>query len=647
MSDDGREPIELRTIDADRRPAARSLAARGPSRASSEKRSGVRFRVVPIDPSGHLFEVVCDIAKPARDGQRCALPAWIPGSYMIREFARNIVSIAAECRGEAVALVKCDKHSWQAAPCDGPLRLRYRVYAWDASVRAAHLDETHGFFNGTSIFLRIEGQGDAPIDVDLTAPDGRAYRDWQVATTLPEHGARRHGFGTYRADDYDALIDHPVEMGRFRLERFVAAGVPHEIAYTGTVPRFDAARVSADLATLCAAQIRFFAEPRRARGDATGGAPFDRYLFLTAVGADGYGGLEHRASTALICSRDALPVVTDERPAERSSGYLTFLGLASHEYFHSWNVKRIKPAAFAPYDLAQENYTSLLWIFEGFTSYYDDLFLVRTELASEQQYFAMLAKTIDDVRGGDGRRMQSVAESSFDAWIKYYRQDENAGNAIVSYYKKGSLIALCLDLTVRRKTRGKASLDDVMRLMWRRFGRDFYDGGRSGLPEDGFPALVLEATGVDVSDEVERWAYGTDDLPIAALLAPFGVRLAFEARAASASLGAKVTVGGGEARLAAVTAGGAAHAAGLSAGDVLVAIDGLRTTPGRIDPLLARYRPGDVVDVTAFRGDLLQTRSLTFEAAPGTAMLETAARSTPTASKLRRGWLAGTPPAGR
>ena len=412
--------------------------------------AGVRYRIAPIDPKAHLFEVVCDIAAPDAGGQRFSLPAWIPGSYMIREFARNIVSLVGECRDGPVVLTKRDKHTWDAAPCDGPLRLRYRVYAWDWSVRAAHLDETHGFFNGTSVFVQVAGREDDAHDVEIAAPAGRGYRDWRVATTLPEAGATRHGFGAYRAANYDALIDHPVEMGAFRLERFDAAGVPHEIAYSGVVPNLDAARIDADLAVLCAAQIRFFAEPGKAK---RGGAPFDRYLFLTAVAGEGYGGLEHRSSTALLCSRDALPAVGD--PPERSSAYLTFLGLVSHEYFHSWNVKRMKPAAFAPYDLARENYTSLLWIFEGFTSYYDDLFLVRTGLATEEQYLGMLAKTIDDVAAGAGRTTQSVAESSFDAWIKYYRQDENTPNAVVSYYKKGSLVALCLDLLIRRESRGR------------------------------------------------------------------------------------------------------------------------------------------------------------------------------------------------
>ncbi len=602
--------------------------------------AGVRYRIVPIDPKAHLFEVTCDVAAPEPGGQRLSLPAWIPGSYMIREFARNVVSIAASSGGDDVPLTKHDKHTWQAAPCDGPLRVTYRVYAWDWSVRAAHLDETHGFFNGTSVFLCAAGHEHEPHDVDLVAPAGRATRGWRVATTLPELDAPRHGFGRYRAPDYDALIDHPVEMGTFRLERFDAAGVPHEIAYSGVVPKLDAARVNADLAVLCAAQIRFFG------GDRAGAAPFDRYLFLTAVTTDGYGGLEHRASTALLCSRDALPALTDgtgddaaDDAAERSGGYLTFLGLVSHEYFHAWNVKRIKPAAFAPYDLARENYTSLLWIFEGFTSYYDDLFLVRTRLATREQYFGLVAKTIDDVLAGPGRRTQSVADSSFDAWVKYYRQDENAANAVVSYYKKGSLVALCLDLLIRRATRGRRSLDDAMRLMWTRYGRDFYPDGRGGLGEDAFPALVAEATGVDVTEPVARWAYGTDELPIAALLEPFAIESSSEPSGTTPSLGARVAVAGAETRVAAATLDGAAHAAGLSAGDVLVAIDGLRVAPGRLPAMLARYRAGDAVDVTVFRADVLTTRRVTLDAPSATTTIRETPKAGAAARALRDGWL--------
>ena len=597
---------------------------------------GVRYRIVAIDPKAHLFEVVCDVSEPDPAGQRLSLPAWIPGSYMIREFARNIVSIVAECDDRPVALTKIDKHTWDAAPCRGPLRVRYRVYAWDWSVRAAHLDETHGFFNGTSVFLRVAGHDHGVHEVDIVAPRGRPYRDWRVATTLPEHGATLHGFGTYRAADYDALIDHPVEMGTFRLETFDAGGVRHEIAWSGVVPNLDADRINDDLAVLCAAQIRFFRTGSKDREK----APFDRYLFLTAVAGEGYGGLEHRSSTALLCSRDALPVAGD-RASERSAGYLTFLGLVSHEYFHSWNVKRIKPAAFAPYHLDREAYTSLLWIFEGFTSYYDDLFLVRTGIASEKQYLAMLAKTIDDVRAGEGRRTQSVAESSFDAWVKYYRQDENTPNAVVSYYKKGSLVGLCLDLHLRIETRGKASLDDVMRSMWRRYGRDFYAGEGRGVGEEEFPALVLEATGVDVGAQVARWAQGTEELPLAGLLSAFALTAKDEAKERIPQLGARLSIIGNETRLAGVALGGPAHEAGLSAGDVLVAIDGLRVAPGRLSTLLGRYRVGDDVDITLFRSDVMTTKRLTLAEAARSTIIAPNEKAPKRARALREGWLAG------
>lgn len=607
------------------------MTSRAPGSASRIAVAPVRYRVVPVDPKGHYFEVVCEVREPDPAGQSLSLPAWIPGSYLIREFARNIVAIDAACGRRELALSKLDKHTWRAEPCSGALTVRYRVYAWDASVRAAHLDESHAFFNGTSMFLRVAGREGGPHDVELVAPHGKACRDWRVATSLPALGANPRGFGSYRADDYDALIDHPVEMGRFRLERFDAAGVPHEIAFTGHIPNLDAQRIKDDLAKLCAAQIRFFAAKKER-------APFDRYLFLVSVRGEGHGGLEHRASTALLTSRDALPV---EGQPERTAGYRGFLGLASHEYFHSWNVKRIKPAAFAPYDLQRENYTSLLWIFEGFTSYYDDLFLVRAGLVNQKQYLETIAKVIDDVMAGNGRKLQSVAESSFDAWVKFYRQDENAPNAIVSYYKKGALVALCLDLHIRLASRGKASLDDVMRLMWRRYGRDFFSSGRQGIGEDEFPALVEQATGIDVRQEVTRWAGGTDELPLADAFAALGFALRFEPRQEGPSLGARINAAGNECRITHVDDAGAAHGAGLAAGDVLVAFDDLRTMPGRIEPLLSRYRAGDDVVIAFFRDDVLQQRTLRLEAAPTRAVIDDARKASKGATTMRQAWLTG------
>ncbi len=562
----------------------------------------VQYTIVPIDLAGHLFNVTVTVANPAPDGQEFALPAWIPGSYMIREFARNIVRIRAEANGAAVSLTKLDKHAWRAAPTAGPLTVHYEVYAWDLSVRAAHLDQTHGFFNGTSVFLRVLGQENTPHQVDIQRPQDPAARTWRVATSLPEQGAKRYGFGTYVATDYDELIDHPVELGDFALATFTAHGIPHDIVISGRVPNLDMARLQADLKKICETQIAFF-EPLTKR------APMQRYVFLTLAVGDGYGGLEHRASTALICARADLPSTSAPAGKEPGEGYLKFLGLCSHEYFHTWNVKRIKPAAFAPYDLQTENYTPLLWLFEGFTSYYDDLMLVRAGIIGEATYLKMLGKAVGGVLRGSGRTKQSIADSSFDAWSKYYRQDENAPNAIISYYSKGSLVALAFDLTVRAKTGGAKSLDDVMLALWQRYGSDFYEGGARGVTEQEVEALFDEVTGLKLKPIFEKYIRGLDDVPVAKLYAPFGVKLADERKSAKPSFDAGIGRDGAHTKLTQVHENGAAHKAGLSAGDVLVALDGLRVsgTPSNLDALLCRYRVGDTVQVHAFRRDELMT----------------------------------------
>jgi len=559
----------------------------------------ISYTIAAKDPATHMFQVSMTIEAPALEGQVLVLPAWIPGSYMIREFSRNIVQIRAEAGGQPVELAKLDKHSWQAAPCKGKLTVHYEVYAWDLSVRAAHLDQTHGFFNGTSVFLRAVGQEGEPHVVDIQRPGHEAAAKWRVATALKELKAKRYGFGTYIARDYDELIDSPVEMGTFEMASFKALGVQHDVVFTGRVPNLDIARVCADLKQICETQIAFF-EPRSKK------APMDRYVFMTMVVGDGYGGLEHRASTALFCSRADLPTVA-QRGKEPSEGYMKFLGLCSHEYFHTWNVKRIKPAVFAPYDYQVENYTSLLWLFEGFTSYYDDLMLVRAGLLSEEGYFKMLGKTVGAVLRGSGRTKQSVANSSFDAWGKYYRQDENSPNAIVSYYAKGSLIGLGLDLTIRAKTNGKRSLDDIMRALWQKFGRDFYNGKPRGVTPEEVEALFDSVAGFKLKTFFDKYIRGTDDVPLAKLLPQFGVGYKDERKASKPSLDVNLGREGADCKLSAVHDGGAAQKAGLSANDLLVAIDGLRVSgnPSNVDGLLSRYKVGETVQVHAFRRDEL------------------------------------------
>jgi predicted metalloprotease with PDZ domain len=589
----------------------------------------VRYRIAPLDPHAHLYEVAVTVEAPDPAGQRFALPTWIPGSYLIREFARHFVSIGATCAGGPVALHKTAKNEWQAAPCSGALTVVARVYAFDLSVRTAYLDGTRGYFNGPAVFLCPAGREHAPCEVEIVEPDGAAYADWRVATTLPPLDAKPYGFGRYCAGSYDELIDHPVETSAFALATFTAGGVPHDIAISGR-HRADLERLARDLSRVCQWQIDLF-----------GGAPFDRYLFQVAAVGDGYGGLEHRASTSLLCRRDELPHSSN---AGIDDDYLTFLGLASHEYFHAWNVKRIKPAAFTPYDLSRENYTRQLWAFEGFTSYYDDLALVRCGLIDAGRYLEVLGRTVTTVLRGPGRSVQSVADSSFDAWIKYYRRDENTPNAVVSYYAKGTLVGCALDLTLREG--GRASLDDLMRALWERYGRSGI-----GVPEDGIARLASELAGRDLSSFFARYVEGTDDLPLAELLAHFGV--VYQTRPAHGendrggrsgngnaprcALG--IRLGAGQ-TLATVLRGGPAARAGLSAHDTLVAIDGLKATPERISTVLAQHVPGDAVEVHAFRRDEFMRFTVTLDAPPAdTCFLALDGAAPADAAARRQSWL--------
>ncbi len=568
------------------------------------KSESILYALVPHDLAGHRLRISLTITNPDPQGQVLSLPAWIPGSYLIRDFARQVETISARSQEAEVEIQKIGNHSWRCAPCAGPLVVEYVVYAWDLSVRSAHVDETHAFFNGTSVFLAVHGQEDVPCHLLLEAPEGVA--GWTVHTSLPEakshpQCAPRNGFGMYLAPNYDALVDHPVEMGTPHTISFEACGARHEMVFTGVIPNIDLERIAEDVRRICEAQIEFFEPVTRA-------APFldssDRYVFMTMVTGDGYGGLEHRASTALMCSRGDLPSRASPQGGE---GYENFLGLVSHEYFHTWNVKRIKPAAFAPYDLYRENHTELLWVFEGFTSYYDDLFLLRAGLIDENAYLRRLARTISMVQRGSGRLKQSVAESSFDAWTRFYKQDENSPNALVSYYTKGSLVAAGLDLAIRNATYGAHSLDDVMRLMWERYGRDFYRDMPVGIEETAMPELIREATGFDAAEFLARYAYGREDVPLAELLEPQGIKLSWKVPKNDSGLDARLRSANGTCSIASVHEGGVAHRAGLSAGDVFVAVAGLRVQDEKsVQAILARHHPGDTVVVHVFRRDELR-----------------------------------------
>lgn len=593
--------------------------------------STVHYAIAPADPAAHLFYVTVTVDAPDPTGQRFMLPAWNPGSYMVREFARHIVRLSAMAGERKLRVSKIDKHTWQCAPTDKPITLAYEVYGWDPSVRAAHLDQTHAFFNGACVFLLPLGYEEAPCRVDLLPPP-QMDSPWRVITGLqPARGTARLGFGTYRATNYDELIDCPVEMGAFAHATFKVFGTPHEIAITGQVAKLDLKRIAADLQRVCEAQVALF-EPRRKE------APFKKYSFLTTAVGNGYGGLEHRNSTALLCKRDDLPYVGMK---DSTSAYRTFLGLASHEYFHSWNVKRICPAAFKPYDLARENYTTLLWAFEGFTAYYDDLMLARCGLLTSTQYLETLSKTLTQVMQRSGRLKQSVAESSFDAWIKYYRADENAPNSLVNYYQKGALVALAIDLTLRARSNGKCSLDDVMRELWHRYqaaGVHY-----AGVGEEEIFEAIEAVSGLNLSAQIRNWTHGTQDPDFIALFKPFGIECAPLPALdvpVFALLGFTTASDKDGLKISSVYDDTPARAAGLSAGDVLVAMEGLRINAKNFDTQLARYAPGDTVQFMVFRDERLMSFAVTLASRPPLRYLLKAAAKVPKAvSTLRNGWL--------
>ncbi len=516
---------------------------------SPARTAGLHYRVEAADLHAHLFRVTLTIEQPAVP-QRLSLPVWIPGSYLVREFSKNLQRLTARQDGRPVALQQLDKCSWQAdVVASSPLVLSYEVYAFDNSVRTAWLDTQRGFFNGTSLCLRVHGQETQPHALELVSP----VTSWEAATGLTPHRTGKRGFGTYLAADYDELVDCPVEMGAFWSAEFKAAGVPHRFIVAGAPESFDGARLIADTTRICEAEIHFWHGRRR--------PPHKSYLFMLNAVDDGYGGLEHRNSTALIASRRELPRLGETRASE---GYTTLLGLISHEYFHTWNVKHLRPSEFTHYDYGAENYSQLLWFFEGFTSYYDDLLLRRAGLIDDATYVRLLNKTANQVLQAPGREVQSVAQASFDAWVKYYRQDENTANATISYYTKGALVALCFDLTLRAE--GTSNLDEVMRALWVRC--------KAGpMTEADFAAVLKELGGRSYARELATWVHGTRELPLEELLHRFGIVALAEPAQWQQRLGLRASEAGGSIQVKTVLRGGAAELAGFAANDEWLGVE--------------------------------------------------------------------------
>lgn len=585
----------------------------------------VVYHLRPLSTGAHLYEVTCRIERPSPEGQLLSLPAWIPGSYLVRDYARHVVLFQAESGGEPVAAHKLDKHTWRVAPVPAGLLVRIRVYAADPSVRGAWLDQHQGFVNGVCVFLRVHGQEQLPAVVHIDPPElppapaaggvtgGAIGEGWRLSTGLRRLTGGQGEFGAFQAASYGDLIDHPVLMGPNTTVEFMAGGVPHALVLAG-LPNPDRERLQADLGRLCTWHIDFFGRP----------APMSRYAFLARVSADGYGGLEHRASSVLACRRDDIP---QAGVACNEPGYRRFLGLVSHEYFHAWHVKRIRPAEFVDADLGAEVYTHQLWIFEGITSYYDDLALRRSGLITVEQYLELLGKSLTQLYRTAGRRHQTLEEASFDTWIKFYRPDENSPNATISYYLKGALVALALDLELRSRTAGTCSLDAVMRTLWQDYGAD----DSPGLPEGQFERLAASLSGLDLEPFFRQSLRTTIDPPLGILLAQFGVRLHMRGAESDADagglrgrreerprpwLGLKVQMAEGRLRVSHVAADSPAQLAGLTAGDELLALGGRRVTPESWETSVDRLILGNPLACHVFRDQQLVQMTCTPVPAP-------------------------------
>lgn len=572
----------------------------------------IHYQISPINPNSHLFEVLLSFKSTANQHYTLALPAWLPGSYMIRDFAKNITEISAfDDKNQAIELTKCDKQTWQLIATGAQVQVRYQVFAFDLSVRTAYLDSQRGFFNGSSTFLQVQQMADQPCQLNILPSHSAQHSQWRVATGLTRaKNTEKYQFGRYKADNYQHLIDCPVAMGEFDSTEFTVEGVVHHVVFTSK-HYGDTARLAHDLSKLCQHHINLFGE-----------APFKEYWFITHLLANGFGGLEHKNSTVLQAGRFDLPN-PNQASTELSEDYRTFLSLCSHEYFHAWNVCRIKPKEFVPYNLQQESYTKQLWAFEGITSYYDDFSLYRAGIISFDDYLAIVAKTATRVHRGNGELKQSVTASSFDAWTKFYQQGPDAVNNIVSYYAKGALIALWLDLTIRQKSNHQYSLDTLMRELWIHFGRT-----EIGTTEDDFINIANLLCAEDISTTFKQHLYRSERIDLAPELASFGVELQQQKFKALNSLettstteyqpylGAQYKAQPFGLSITQVLENSPAANAGIALNDVLIAIDGLKLTEKSIQALLTHVPKNQALSCYYFRDDQLLKTMLTITDSP-------------------------------
>ncbi len=569
----------------------------------------IHYHVAMPQPESHLFEVTLLVQGWQEPVLDLKMPVWTPGSYLVREYAKNIQDFSAHTgdQGQRLPSRKLSKNHWQIETADSSqITVRYRVFANELSVRTNHLDATHGYFNGAALFFFIPGWEHQPIRVTIVPPkpdwhvttplrsaESSSADSMNVATATPTENAPRTLTlslpgepNTFEAADFDTLVDSPFEIGSQRVYDFEVLSKPHQLAIWGH-GNADPERIIEDTKKIIEVEAELY-----------GGLPYERYVFLLHLSNSGFGGLEHKNSCSLNYSRFGF---------RAKDKYNRFMQLVAHEFFHLWNVKRIRPKALETFNYEQENYTTSLWFCEGTTSYYDLVIPFRAKIYDAKTFLDNLSKEITRLQTTPGRKVQPVSESSFDAWIKLYRRDANSDNSQISYYLKGEIISFLLDLLIRAQHKNQRSLDDVMREMWQRFGKE-----EIGFTPQQLRDVIESIAQTDLSDFFARYVDSTDELPFNKYLEPFGLQLSsVEAEEPVPHLGVNLKAENGKTLIQFVEVGSPAAVAGVDAGDELLAIDGWRVTAEQLSDRLKDYSIGDTLQVSVFHQDELRTLPVT------------------------------------